>query len=122
MPLAKTAVKEEVKSEEPITIAPVSFTMPDVDRGIYEMLEVYDKATRDPDTTDKVKFIQDALGENPKDSLLHIITELGATPLGETKMGRVYKYLRLKQQADKALKHFENINRDLNFMRNNRWA
>ena len=119
--LAKTTVKEEVKTEE-IVAQPIQFTMPDVDRGIYEMLEVYGKETADPDTTDKVKFIQDALGENPKDSLLHIITELGATPLGETKMGRVYKYLRLKQQADKALKHFENINRDLNFMRNNRWA
>ena len=121
MPLAKTAVKEEVKIEEIVPL-PVQFTMPDVDRGIYEMLEIYGKETADPDTQDKVKFIQEALGDQPKDNLLHIITELGATPLGETKMGRVYKYLRLKQQADKALKHFETINREINFMRDNRWA
>ena len=120
MPITKLVeIPEETKGNLPP--APTQFTMPDVDRGLYEMLEVYGKDTSDPDTQEKVKFIQDALGEHPKDSLLHIITELGATPTGETKMGRVYRYLRLKLQADKALRHFESINRDINFMRNNRW-
>jgi len=86
------------------------------------MLEVYDKSASDPDIQEKVKYIQDSLGEQPKDELMHIITELGITPLGDTKLNRVWKYLRLKQQSDKVLKHYENIKANMNSMRINQWA
>jgi hypothetical protein len=69
-----------------------------------------------------VKFIQDSLGEKPKDELMHIITELGITPLGETKLGRVYKYLRLRNQADKIIKHYENVKANMNSLKGNQWG
>jgi len=121
MPIAKSAVveKTEVKEAKP---AIVSFQEPEIDRGLYAMLEVYDKSASDPDIQEKVKYIQDSLGETPKDELMHIITELGITPLGDTKLNRVWKYLRLKQQSDKVLKHYENIKANMNSMRINQWA
>jgi len=85
------------------------------------MLEVWGKEVSDQDNQEKVKFISESLDKS-KDSLLHILTEIGITPQGETKLGRVYKYLRLRQQADKALKNFENINRNMNYLRVNQWG
>ena len=119
MPIVKTIeqpkeIKEVVKQID-------SYTPPEVDSGYYNMLEVWGKEVSDPDTQEKVKFISDSLGQS-KDSLLHILTEIGQTPQGETKLGRVYKYLRLRQSADKALKNYENIKSSMNFLRNNQWA
>lgn len=114
MPIARTAgvtdqpkvVKEEV---ERILVS----TPPEVDRGLWEMMEIYGKDCSDPDTQEKVKFISDSLGEHPKDSLLHILTEIGQTPVGETKLGRIYKYLRLQEQSNKMIKQNEIIKSEL---------
>jgi hypothetical protein len=95
----------------------IVFTRPEVDGGLWEMLEVYGRDSSDPDVQEKVKYISDALGERPKDSLMHIITELGLTPQGDTKLGRIYKYLKLRQQADKIIKHYETVKNQMNYMR-----
>jgi hypothetical protein len=122
MPITKEAVKEqpkEVKAEvERILVS----SPPEVDRALYDMLDIYGKDCSDPDTQEKVKFISETLGEHPKDNLMQIITEIGITPQGETKLGRIYKYLRLRQQSDKALKHYQTIKGQMNFMRSNPWA
>jgi len=122
MPIIKSVTTEQPKIVKDEVNRLISITPPDVDRGLYAMLEVYDKSASDPDIQEKVKYIQDSLGETPKDELMHIITELGITPLGDTKLNRVWKYLRLKQQSDKVLKHYENIKANMNSMRINQWA
>ena len=119
MPIAKSVEQPKVVQEEVSRI--LVSTPPEVDRGMYEMMEIYGKDCSDPDTQEKVKYVSDALGQS-KDQLLHILTEIGQTPMGETKLGRVYKYLRLRQSADKALKQYENIKRDMNYLRSNKWG
>ncbi len=121
MSIVKAVAKEEPKTETSINSS-TAFVLPDIDRGLYEMLEVYGRDIQDPDIEEKVKYIQDTLGEHPKDELMHIITELGITPMGETKLNRIWKYQRLKQQADKILKHYETVKANMNSMRINQWA
>jgi len=115
MPIAKSSDQPEIVQEEVSRILVSS--PPEVDRGLYEMMEIYGRDCSDPDIQEKVKYVSDTLGEHPKDNLLHIFTEIGQTPVGETKLGRVYKYLRLRQSADKALKQYENIKKNMNYMR-----
>jgi len=121
MGIVKAVEVKKVVKETEVKEAPTSFTMPEIDRGLWEMLEVYGRNIHDPDVEEKVKFIQDNLGDHPKDNLMHIITELGLTPMGETKLGRVYKYLRLRNQADKIIKHYETVKTQMNSMKVNQW-
>lgn len=121
--LAKEAPKTEQPKEVTQEVSRIVMNqMPEVDRGLYEMMELYGKECTDPDNIEKMKFIAESLGSNAKDTLLHIFSEIGQTPQGETKLGRVFKYLRLRQSADKALKQYENIKKDMNFLRSNQWG
>lgn len=87
--------------------------------GIYDILEVWDSGREDADNKEKTKYVWETLkaqGE-PKDQLLSIFSIIGSTPFGETKLNRVYKYLKLKASANKALNEYENIQRDINALR-----
>ena len=83
---------------------------------IFDMLEVWDKDCTDEDVNLKTKFIYDTLKEigNPKDQLISLFTILGANPPFETKVNRIYKYLKLKVQANKHISQYENIQREIN--------
>jgi len=120
MPNVSKSTEQPKVAQEEVSRILVS-TPPEVDRGLFDMMEIYGRDCSDPDIQEKVKYVSDALGDHPKDNLLHILTEIGQTPMGETKLGRVYKYLRLRQSADKALKQYQNIQKDMNYLRANQW-
>lgn len=102
-----TEIKEEITSK-PLVSSP-----PEIDRSLFENLDVWGREAFDPDTQDKVKFIGDYLKDRNGLSIHSIITELGATPLGITKLERIYKYLRLKQQGEKISQQMSSINNEL---------
>ena len=84
-------------------------------KQLYPMLEIWDADREDEDFQNKTKFIHEFLSEqgNPRDILLNIFTSLGSTPPTDTKVARIYKYCRLRNEANKALKKYETIQRDI---------
>ena len=77
------------------------------------LLQVFELA--DEHTREQVKFIYDYLmenGGNPKDQIVSLHSKLGADK-GNSLVGRVWKYLKLKAEANKALARYENIQKDL---------
>lgn len=89
----------------------------DAYKHLFDILDVWDSDRDDTDIQTKTKFISDVLGENPRDRLVGIFTEIGVTPPGETKVERVYKYLKLRTQADKILNHYEQVQREIHGLR-----
>jgi hypothetical protein len=88
-------------------------------KSIYDMLEVWDKQREDQDIQGKTKTIYDFIKEHgdPKDTLVTIFTTIGSTPVGDTKVNRVFRYVKLKMQAEKTLKEYETIQNEINYMR-----
>lgn len=88
-------------------------SIPEPHTQLYGLLQVYDLPS--DDTKGKVKYIYDYLLENggePKDQVVDIHSKIGAlsdTPFVE----RVYKYLRLREQSRRALRHYKALERDL---------
>jgi hypothetical protein len=91
-------------------------------RSIFPQLEVWDKQTQDPDTQERVHFIYDTLKDigNPKDKIVSILTTLGATPQGDTKLNRVYRYLKLFKEADKTKRYYYTITDEMKAIRGGR--
>jgi len=88
-------------------------------KSIFDKLEVWDKDRNDEDLISKTKYIYDNLLPNgdPKSQLTKIFTILGSTPLGETKIDRVYRYIRLRQQAQEHITNYENVSREIEGMK-----
>ena len=80
-------------------------------RSIFDTLEVWDKETADPDIQDKTRFIYDTLKEvgNPKEQIISLLSTIGITPQGDTKLNRVYRYLKLQKEAIKVNKYHETL-------------
>jgi len=80
-------------------------------RNIFDALEVWDKETSDPDIQDKTKFIYNTLKEtgNPREQMISLLSTLGITPQGDTKLNRVYRYLKLQKEAIKVNKYHETL-------------
>lgn len=74
---------------------------------LFGMLDVRKTEFKDEDTIEKAKFIHEALeGKGQVKKLLrNILVKLGATPMGERKLDRVYKYLQLQQEARESLRY-----------------
>ena len=119
------SIVKQVEIKEPISQAvedlrknysPQKFT-PSLEefRSIYGMLEIWGKDSEAQEIKDKVKFVWDSLKSqgDPSDLLLSIFTELGITPLGDTKLNRAYRYIRLKMEGEKLEKHKELIDKEL---------
>jgi hypothetical protein len=119
MPESRTAGQTQEVTEIKPEITPQPLVAPpvEIDRSLFETLEVWGREAFDPDTQDKVKFVNDYLKDNKGLNVISIITELGATPLGTTKLDRVYKYLRLRHQADKISLQGETINKEIENMK-----
>jgi len=80
-------------------------------RGIFDLLEVWDKETADPDIQDKTKFIFDSIKEKgePKEQLVTLFSTMGATPQGDTKLNRVYRYLKLQKESEKVKRYYDTL-------------
>jgi len=91
-------------------------------KSLFSMLDVWDSDREDPDVQEKTKIIYEYLNKanHPKDELLHILTKMGATPPLQTRVDRVYKFVRLNQQADKHMTRYEIIREDIHALSNNR--
>jgi len=96
----------------------VNLTPEPLYKQLYDSLQVFDI----PDTIDDshVEYVYNFLmdnGGNPRDQIMHIHSELGA--IGNEKLlDRVYKYCRLKSDANKLMQRYENTMRDLNALGN----
>ena len=81
---------------------------------LYTLLQVFDSP--DLDTSGRVKFIYEYLmenGGNPRDQVVSIHSMVGNNPQIPL-VDKVWKYCKLKQEANKALQKYENLMRDIN--------
>jgi len=90
-------------------------------RSILPLLDVWGYEDNDKDVQDKGKFIYEncvAMNKDkPQDSLTSILTDLGATKWNESKLERVYRYFRLKGEADKVLAYHGLLNKEIDELR-----
>ncbi len=91
-------------------------------RGIFGTLEIWDKEANDPDIQDKTKFIFDTLKEtgNPSEQIISLVTTLGITPQGDTKLNRVYRYLKLQKEAIKVNNYHETLTDEMKALQGGR--
>jgi len=86
-------------------------------RSILPLLDVWGYEDNDEDVKIKSKYIYDKLltlnKDKPSDELTSILTNLGATKWNENKLNRVYRYFRLKGEADKALNYHNLLNKEI---------
>lgn len=86
-------------------------------RFIMPLLDVWGSDSEDDKVAEKVKFIHDKLVENnkdrPQDSLISLLTTLGAVKFGESKLDKVYKYFNLQKESEKALKYHNLLNDEI---------
>jgi len=89
-------------------------------KQLFDMLEIWDKDREDEDIKIKTKFIYDKLVEqgDPQDLLNGIFTKLGALPMGEVKVERTYRYLKLTDQGNKLFNQYQNIEREIKALEN----
>ncbi len=115
MPITKSVEQPQVVQEE---VVPVIVNTPaEVEINLFEVLEVWGSDVYDQEVKEKVKFISGVLGGDKKDAILSISTELGSTPMGTSKLDRIYKYLRLKEQANKVLEHHKILEEEMKTMK-----
>ncbi len=85
---------------------------------IMPLLDVWGSSYEDEKVEEKVKFIYDKLVEEnkdrPQDSLISLLTTLGAVKFGESKLDKVYKYFNLQKESEKALKYHYLISDEIN--------
>ncbi len=115
--ILKSAINIVEKKYTPTQPSTQVFVPEEQYKSLYDMLQVWDEARTDEDVQSKTKFIYDILGENPRDGLMNVITEIGITPQGQNRVDRVYKYLRLKNQANKLMSQYEHLQGELNGFR-----
>ena len=96
---------------------PGVFTPEEQYKQLFNMLDIWDSDREDEDVQTKTKFIYEALGENPRDKLMSIFTEIGATPPDSNKLSRVYKLLRLKSRANKILNQYGILQKEIHGFR-----
>lgn len=84
-------------------------------RNIFEQLEVWDKQTADPEIQDKAKFIYDTLKEqgDPKEQIISLVSIMGITPQGDTKLNRIYRYLKLQKEATKVKRYHDTLTNEM---------
>ena len=88
--------------------------VPEPHTQLFSVLQVF--GIPDGDVVDKVKYIYDYLaerGKNPKEDVIDIYSNMASIsdiPL----VDRVYKFCKLKDQADRALRHYKALEREIN--------
>jgi len=88
--------------------------VPEPHTQLFSVLQVF--GVPDEDIVDKVKYIYDYLaerGNNPKEQVIDIYSNMASIsdiPL----VDRVYKFCKLKDQADRALRHYKTLEREIN--------
>jgi hypothetical protein len=117
--IIKTAIESIKNKILPPSPAPTVFIPSEEYRSIYGFLEVWDKDRENPENQDKTRYIYDTLKEqgDPKTLIMDILLQLGETPLAESKIDRVYRYLRLSKDADRAGKYYELLQTQLKTIR-----
>jgi hypothetical protein len=97
----------------PQPINPQVFVPQEQYRSFFPLLEIFGSLVDDKDTQEKVKYIYDkmiALNKlAPHDELMRILSEIGETKWNESKLDKIYKYLNLSHEAEKALKYYDLI-------------
>ena len=87
-------------------------------RRIFPLLDVWGSDTENPKVHEKVRFIFDNLTiektDNPDDSLISVLIELGGVNPGETKLDKVYKYFNLRRESLKMIGYHNAIVHKIN--------
>jgi hypothetical protein len=90
-------------------------------RSIMPLLDIWGYQDNDKDVSEKGIYIYDncvAINKDkPQDALTSILTDLGATKWNESKLERVYRYFRLKGEADKVLAYHGLLNKEIDELR-----
>lgn len=112
----------KVKNKLIPAMTPQGFVPEDAYKQIFTMLDVWDSQREDPDIQERTKIVYEYLNRDgrPRDALLHILTKMGAVPPLENRLDRVYKYVKLQQQSDKIMRHYEVIQKNINALSDNR--
>jgi len=89
-------------------------------KSLLDMLEVWGQDREAEDSNEKARYIYDTLSPQgkPKEILMSIFTELGVTPMGEKKIDRVYRFIKLRNQAAKALQQFDHYQKEISAISN----
>jgi len=106
MPIAKSVVQQIRENiETHAENYKGSFIPSEPHQKFFGMLDIPKTEFKDEDTIEKTKFIHEQTSGDKK-RLRKILIRLGATPIGETRLDRVYKFLKLNQEAREALKYY----------------
>ena len=108
-----------------MTAQPSMYTQEPTYHILYPLLDIWDKDRLDEDIEKKTQYIYDYLDTHKenntiKDTLVDILTKIGITPPTETRLERIYKYCKLRKQAESIMREFEYIEREINAFSNNR--
>ena len=91
-----------------------TISTPEPHTQLFGVLQVF--GMPDADTIDKVRFIYDYFIENggdPKNQVVDVysnMANISDIPL----VDRIWKYCRLKDQANRALRHYQTLEREIN--------
>jgi len=119
--LARASINKLEEKYIPRVAPNTAFVASEQYRSILPLLDVWGYEDNDKDIQDKGKFIYDKLvtanKDKPQDELTSILTNLGATKWNESKLERVYRYFRLKGEADKVLAYHGLLNKEIDELR-----
>jgi len=95
-----------------------AFSPEPVYKQLYPILQIFD--IPDTETDNHIEYVYNYLIDNkidPKNGIVNIQTELGATPSLERFIDRVYRYCKLRVEANKTMQHYTNLENEIKQMR-----
>lgn len=110
------------KMRAKITVAPMTFTPEDQYKKLFEPLGIVETEYDDLDTINKTKYIFEYVSKKGGifKSLRKLITKLGVTPVGETRLNRIYNYIKLTEEAKEIMKYHNVIQKEAEQVRRRR--
>jgi hypothetical protein len=120
MPIVKSVIDSMREVAEKGAESYQGFFVPaEPHQKLFGMLDVPKTEFEDDDTINKAKFIHDTIKGDRK-QLRNILVKLGATPIGERRLDRVFRFLQLNQEAREALKYHKLITQEANQIKRKR--
>jgi len=113
--MIRMAVKNLVKKYIPQKTSSDIYVPSEAYRGIMDLLEIWGSQAEDPEIQEKTKYIYDQLLEagDPREQIISIVTALGVTPIADSKVNRVWKFVHLTDKAKKTRAYYDNIQAEI---------
>ena len=90
---------------------------------LYPLLEIWDNGRKNEGTQQQTQYIFDFLDaakgdKTIKDMVIGVLTKIGATPIGETRIDRVWKYCKLRKRSRSIMGEYNQVQRDIDALSN----